>query len=408
LTATRTITILSVQPVAERGGSDQALLRLVRSLPRAEFDFHIALPGPSPLAAEFRDAGATLHVVRMPRLSTSHGAAEWAGYVANWPPAVARLTRLARRLHVDVVHSNSLHTWYGWAAARLLGRPHVVHAREIVVQSRAALRVERGLCRHFATRVVAVSYAVAAQLDPANVVVLDEYLDPDEFSPNRAGNFRRRVDIPDDVALVGAVARLDPLKGLDVLLDAYAIARAGRPELRLVIVGGPVLGQDAYAAALAARVAATPGAQLFEARDDVAEVMADLDVLAFPSIEPESYGLVLVEALASGTAAVATDHGGPPEIVARATPGRARVVPPGDAGALAAALVALLPDRTSPERRRARLPAFIPPEPNYAGLFRSLAPSPAERRERAGAVAPAGTDRAEASDGDESAPLARA
>ena len=42
-----------MQPVAERGGSDQALLRLVRSLPRREFDFHIAVPGPSPLADEF-------------------------------------------------------------------------------------------------------------------------------------------------------------------------------------------------------------------------------------------------------------------------------------------------------------------------------------------------------------------
>ena len=201
----------------------------MRSLPRGDFDFHIAVPGPSPLAAEFEAAGATLHVVPMARLSTSHGAGEWAGYAVGWPVAVARLTALARRLHADVVHSNSLHTWYGWAAARALGLPHVVHAREIVVQSGAALRVERALCRHLATRVVAVSYAVAAQLDPANVVVLDEYLDPDEFSPTRAGAFRRRVDIPDDVPLVGAVARLDPLKGLDVLLDAYAIARAARP-----------------------------------------------------------------------------------------------------------------------------------------------------------------------------------
>src|SRR6478736_3669516 len=345
LTATRTITILSVQPVAERGGSDQALLRLARSLPRGEFDFHIAVPGPSPLAAEFEAAGATLHVVPMARLSTSHGAGEWGGYAVGWPVAVARLTALARRLHADVVHSNSLHTWYGWAAARALGLPHVVHAREIVVQSGAALRVERALCRHFATRVIAVSYAVAAQLDPANVVVLEEYLDPNEFSPARAGAFRNRVAVPDDVPLIGAVARLDPLKGLDVLLDAYAIARATRPELHLVVVGSPVLAQDAYADALRARMAAVPGALLLESRDDIPEVMADLDVLAFPSVEPESYGLVLVEALASGTPVVATDQGGPPEIVARATPGTATVVPPGDADALATALLELLPQR---------------------------------------------------------------
>jgi glycosyltransferase involved in cell wall biosynthesis len=372
LTATRTIRILSVQPVAERGGSDQALLRLVRSLPRGEFDFHIALPGPSPLAAEFAAAGATLHVVPMQRLSTSHGAGEWGGYVAGWPVAVARLTALARRLRVDVVHSNSLHSWYGWAVARLLGRPHVVHAREIVVQSRAARRVERALCRHFATRVIAVSYAVAAQLDPANVVVLDEYLDPDEFSPARAGTFRARVGIPDDAPLVGAVARLDPLKGLDVLLDAYAAARARQPGLHLVVVGSPVLGQDAYAADLRARIAATPQAQLLEGRDDIPDVMADLDVLAFPSVEPESYGLVLVEALSSGTPVVATDHGGPPEIVTRATPGAGRVVRPGDPEALTAALLELLPTQTSPERRRARLPAFAPPPPRFASLFREV------------------------------------
>lgn len=365
-----------MQPVAERGGSDHALLRLVRSLPRGEFDFHIALPGPSPLAAEFAAAGATLHVIPMRRLSTSHGAGEWADYVVGWPVAVARLTRLARRLRVDVVHSNSLHSWYGWAVARLLGRPHVVHAREIVVQSRAALRIERWLCRHFATRVIAVSYAVAAQLDPANVVVLDEYLDPEEFSPSHAGRFRARVGLPDDVPVVGAVARLDPLKGLDVLLDAFELVRAKRPDAQLVIVGSPVLGQDAYAADLRARIAATPGAHLFEPRDDIPDVVADLDVLALPSIEPESYGLVLVEALASGTPVVATDHGGPPEIAARATPGTAKVVPVGDALALAATLLDLLPRQTSPERRRARPCCFAASAPRFTATFAVATTSP--------------------------------
>ena len=139
----------------------------------------------------------------------------------------------------------------------------------------------------------------------------------------------------------------------------YAIvAAAKRPDLHLVVVGSPVLGQDAYAADLRARVAATPGAQLLESRDDIPDVMADLDVLAFPSVEPESYGLVLVEALASGTPVVATDHGGPPEIVARATPGTATVVPPGDADALATALLDLLPQQTSSVRRRAA-PAWL-------------------------------------------------
>jgi glycosyltransferase involved in cell wall biosynthesis len=373
LTATRTIRVLSVQPVAERGGSDQALLRLVRSLPRDEFDFHIALPGPSPLARQFADAGATLHVVPMRRLSTSHRPGDWAGYVAGWPLAVWRLTRLAKSIDADLVHSNSLHSLYGWKAAALARLPHVWHAREIVVQSGPALRLERFLCRHFATKVVAVSYAVAAQLDPANVIVLDESLDPAEFAPKHAGAFRAGVGIADDAPLVGAIGRLDPLKGYDALLDAFTTVRTTRPDARLVIVGAPVLGQDAYGRDLAARAAAADGVLLLEPRDDIPAVMADLDVLAMPSVEPESYGLALVEALASGVPAIATDHGGPPELVARAEPGSALAVPPGDAVALADAIANLLPARTSTAARKRRTRHLSVPPPRFAELFRAVA-----------------------------------
>ena len=119
-----------------RGGSDQALLRLVRSLPRGEFDFHIALPGPSPLAAEFAAAGATLHVVPMQRLSTSHGAGEWGGYVAGWPVAVARLDR-ARPPPPGRPRALQLAPLLVRVGRGACARPpHVVHAREIVVQSR--------------------------------------------------------------------------------------------------------------------------------------------------------------------------------------------------------------------------------------------------------------------------------
>src|SRR5437660_12841009 len=107
--ATRTTTILFIQPVAERGGSDHALLRMIRLLPRDRFDCHVAIPAPSPLAAEFEAAGACLHVVPMRRISTSHGVMDWLAYAAGWPVAVVRLWRLARRVRADLVHPNPAH-----------------------------------------------------------------------------------------------------------------------------------------------------------------------------------------------------------------------------------------------------------------------------------------------------------
>jgi glycosyltransferase involved in cell wall biosynthesis len=354
------IRLLSVQPVAERGGSDHLLVRMLRSLPPDEFDCHVALPGRSPLADEFAAAGAGLHTVPMERLSTSHGAGEWAGYAAGWPVAVARLVRLIRELRIDVVHSNSLHSLYGWAAATITRRPHVWQAREIVVQSRAAMQLERFLARHFAVKVVCMSQAIADQLDPANVEVVYETVDPAEFRPELAGRFRDRVGIPDDVPLVGAVGRIDTWKGFDVLLDAFARAKERRSDLHLVVAGAPVTGKEQLAIDLATRATQLSDVHWLGPRTDTPELFADLDLFVLPSTQPEPYGIVVVEALASGAPVVVTDAGGTPEIVARAAPGSGTTVPPGDSTALADAIVRIASVRTDAAARKER-PALEPP-----------------------------------------------
>lgn len=346
---------------------------MVRSLPSGEFDCHIALPAPSPMHAELTAAGATVHVVPMRRLSSSHGARDWVAYGAGWPVAVARLARLARRLDVDVVHTNSLHSLYGWAAAALVRRPHVWHAREIVVQSQAALRLERFLARRFATVVICMSEAIAAQLDPGNVEIVYETVDPAEFRPGLAGRFRDHVGIPSDAPLVGAAGRLDTWKGFDVLLDAYARAKAARPDMHLVVAGGPVVGKEHVAAALAERAARLDDVHWLGPRSDMPELFADLDLFVLPSTEPEPYGLVAVEALASGVPVVVTAAGGPPEILVRAAAGAGSAVPAGDATALAAAVVDLLPPATDVAARRTRRSLQPPDErERFAALFRQV------------------------------------
>jgi glycosyltransferase involved in cell wall biosynthesis len=369
------IRLFSIQPVAERGGSDQALLRMLRSLPSDEFECHVAVPAEPPLRAELEAAGVTVHIVPMRRVSTSHGLAQWAGYAWGWPRAVARLRSLIRRLDIDVVHTNSLNSWYGWAAARWAKRPHVWHAREIVVQSRAALRVERFLTKRYAARVIAMSQAIADQLDPANVVVIHESADPAEFRPDRAGRFRAAAGVPDDAPLAGAAGRVDTWKGFDVLLDAWPATKGRCPDAHLVIAGGPVTGKHDYDASLAARAASLTDAHWLGAREDVPDLFADLDVFVLPSTEPEPYGLVAVEALASGAHVVATDGGGPPEILATSRAGAGRLVPPGDPDALAAAIAAELDAAlpTSTALRAAR-PALRDPAPErFAAVFRGVA-----------------------------------
>ena len=333
---------------------------MLRSLPPAEFECHVVVPAEPPLRAELET---------------------WLGYACAWPIVVTRLVRLIRVLDIDVVHSNSLHSWYGWAAAAITRRPHVWHAREIVVQSDRALQVERFLTRHFATRVVCVSSAVAAQLPRTNTVVIAETADPDEFSPSRAGRVRGELGIPDDALLVGAAGRIDTWKGFDVLLDAFTRVRDSGSDAHLVIAGGPVPGKEWLADELAARSATIPGAHWLGHREDLADVLADLDCFVLPSTEPEPYGLVAVEALASGVPVVMTDGGGPRDIAAAATPGAGVLVRPGDAVALAEAIRTRLAavGSTSTAARRARAVLRAPEPERFAAVFRGVHQPPGRR-----------------------------
>ena len=221
-----------------------------------------------------------------------------------------------------------------------------------------------------------MSQAIADQLDadPAKIVVVYETADPAEFSPARAGRFRASVGIPDDAPLVGAAGRIDSWKGFDVLLDAFERALATRPDLQLVVAGGPVNGKAELFEQLRTRAGALPGAHWLGARSDVPDLLADLDLFVLPSTEPEPYGLVVVEALASGAPVVVTDAGGPREIAAGATAGSARLVPPGDAGALAGAILSAVADAgvSTTAIRRARAPRREPEPDRFAALFRSV------------------------------------
>lgn len=176
---------------------------------------------------------------------------------------------------------------------------------------------------------------------PGRSSVIPLGLDASHFSPHIA------EWQPGEQVAVGYVGRLEPHKGVHVLLDA--VAREPRLHVRLAGAGPqrPELEASASRAGIADRV------RFLGALDqaELPDFYRSVDVLAVPSLTTDSwveqYGRVAVEAMACGTPVVASDSGALPDVVA----GAGVLVPPGDAAALASALVELATD----PRRRAEL-----------------------------------------------------
>jgi phosphatidylinositol alpha-mannosyltransferase len=185
----------------------------------------------------------------------------------------------------------------------------------------------------------------AARYFPGEYLVIPNGVDTERFHPS-VEPFPEWRD-PDRVNVL-FVGRLDPRKGVQVLLDALPelIARTGG-RARLLVVGDSYLrGRFQASVAPAARahvhfLGHVPGR-------DLPRWYATGDVFVSPALGHESFGIVLAEAMAAGRAVVASDIPGYRSVV---QPGVNGVVsPPGDVPALAAAIAMLVED---PERRAA-------------------------------------------------------
>jgi glycosyltransferase involved in cell wall biosynthesis len=143
--------------------------------------------------------------------------------------------------------------------------------------------------------------------------------------------------------------RLVARKGHAVAIQAVAIAARTRPDLELRIVGdGP---ERSRLETLARASGLGPRARFLGTVWPTMDVLRDADLFLFPSLE-EPQGLALLEACAAGVPVIASRTGGIPEMV---TDGEsARLVPPGDAPALAAAILERVADPAAAAERARR------------------------------------------------------
>ena len=269
-----------------------------------------------------------------------------------------RLYRLFRRLRPAVVHTRNLAALEAAVPAWAAGIPvriHGEHGWNLADPDGKRRRYQyvRGLYRPFVSRYVALSRHLEDYLErqvgvpPHRVSQIYNGVDTERFRP---APVRGRIagcpfGHPDDF-VAGWVGRMDPVKDLPNLLQAFARAtRRPGSRLRLVLVGDgpmrPAVERLVVQHGLGDRV------WLAGERADIPEIMRGLDCFVLPSLG-EGISNTVLEAMATRLAVVATRVGGNSELIEPGMTGL--LVPPGDRDALADALVRYSSDRAMARR----------------------------------------------------------
>lgn len=260
-----------------------------------------------------------------------------------------RVPGLVAALRPDLVQLHALPTPAAVPFLRRVG-PLVVSAwgSDVVQRDRRKSQLYPALLAH-ADALTATSHYLAEVLAtylrrPRRIAVIPFGVDAEQFQP--------AAMLPPQLR-IGTLRHLEPIYGIDLLVDAVPIIKATHPNVE-VAIGGAGSQQQALAAQVV-RLGLTDQVRLY-GRVPHAEVPAFLGALrifAMPS-RAESFGVAALEAQACGVPVVATRVGGLPEAVAEDVSGV--LVPPDDAPALAEALLRLLddPQRTAAMGRAGR------------------------------------------------------
>lgn len=288
----------------------------------------------------------------------------WRQVTRAWDPAAdlraaAELLGILRRERFDVVHThNPKPGVLGRIIARALGAPVVlntVHGLWVTPEDpfarRAAVLTMEWLssrCSDLELYQSGEDLSWAQRLgiaSPARSIHLGNGIDVEHFTPERAGTERLRklraeLGIGEDELVVGTVGRMVREKGYLELFDAMRAVRGCEPRARLLVVGQS--DPDKPDAITPGEIERAREDAIFTGwREDVADLMAVMDVFTLPSWR-EGMPRSAIEAAASGLPMVLTDIRGCREVVTDGVEGL--LVPMREAGSLAAALMQLLED----------------------------------------------------------------
>jgi glycosyltransferase involved in cell wall biosynthesis len=316
--------------ISGMGGAEFSLLQLVTHL-RDSYEFHLIVPGEGPLKENAELAGAKVWVLPWPEAMASVGETAHRPSLAGLFRFASHLRSFTRRLSevldeiqpsVFVTNAAKSHI-VGALTRKRKNVPLIWYLRD-GLEDRAISRKVLALLSWRCDLTVCISRYVAAQFRryvSASVpaIVLYNIVDLNRFRPGvlPPADMRKTAD----EIWFGVVGAITPLKGHDIFLDAAESVLRQIPNAVFAIVGNNPYVTEAgslYQEHLRQRVANSPlrdRVKFVGFRNDVPNILSQLDILVQPNRGPEGLGRSVLEAMACGVPVIAVNKWGPAELI---------------------------------------------------------------------------------------------
>ncbi|SFT77936.1 Glycosyltransferase involved in cell wall bisynthesis [Algoriphagus locisalis] len=316
------MTVLFLNSSSDLYGSSRILIEVVKTYKEAGLVPVVVMSEPGPLQSHFLELGITVKIQNLGILRRKY--VNFSGLINRLRKNVESL-RFLDKLHdeyqFELVYSNTLAVLAGAHWAKRNKVPHIWHIHEILLGPKPLVSLLRRLLDNTTPAPIVVSEAVrnhwSTRLEKSkpvvihNAILYDHFLSPEIKTP-------LNLELAANKVIITMVGRINPGKGQLFFLEMAKMISASYPHCHFLLVGDPYPGYENLEVEMKHFITENRlenSVTNLGFRKDIASILKATDIFVLPSILPDSFPTVILEAMAAACPVIATRSGGASEMV---------------------------------------------------------------------------------------------